>query len=92
MTQEAATVNAYGTEMTEIKSEIKSLDSRIDKQERKTVRQDEQIKSINKTLDTINENTTWIKRTITQAIIVSVCTGVIGGCIGLVFAVFKGGS
>ncbi|RBP89405.1 hemolysin XhlA [Cytobacillus firmus] len=92
MTQETTAPIVYGNEITEIKGEIKSMDSRIDKLERKTDRHDEQIKAINKTLDSINENTTWIKRTITAALITAVCTGVIGGSIAIVFTVFKGGS
>jgi chromosome segregation ATPase len=92
VTQEAATVNAYDKEITEMKGEIKSLENRVNTLERTTDRHDQQIVSINEKLSKIDENTTWIKRTITGAIITAICTGVIGGCIAIVFTVFKGGN
>ncbi|AND42727.1 hemolysin XhlA family protein [Cytobacillus oceanisediminis] len=78
--------------MAEMKGEIKSLEVRVNKLERTSDRHDQQIISINEKLNKIDENTTWIKRTITGAIVTAMCTGIIGGSIAIIFTVFKGGS
>ncbi|WP_250622266.1 hemolysin XhlA family protein, partial [Bacillus subtilis] len=52
-------------------------------------RQDQQIMTLNEKLNKIEENTTWIKRTITGAIITAVCTGVIGGAIAIFYTVLQ---
>ncbi|NPC93403.1 hemolysin XhlA family protein [Bacillus sp. WMMC1349] len=52
--------------------------------ERTTERHDQQIISINEKLNKIEENTTWIKRSI-GAIITAISTGVIGGTIALFY-------
>ncbi|WP_026581015.1 hemolysin XhlA family protein [Bacillus sp. J33] len=92
MTQEATVVNGYEQKITEMQGEIKSLEVRVSKLERTTDKHDQQIFSINEKLNKIDENTTWIKRTITGAIITAMCTGIIGGSIAIIFTVFKGGS
>ncbi|MGO0689059.1 hemolysin XhlA family protein, partial [Bacillus paralicheniformis] len=46
---------------------------------------DQQIISINEKLNKIEENTTWIKRSITGAIITAVSTGIIGGAIAVFY-------
>ncbi|RCK11084.1 phage holin [Bacillus licheniformis] len=50
-----------------------------------TDRHDQQIISINEKLNKIEENTTWIKRSITGAIITAVSTGIIGGAIAVFY-------
>ncbi|RBP85963.1 hemolysin XhlA [Cytobacillus firmus] len=82
----------YDKEIAEIKGSLNNIENRVNNLEKITTRQDQQIISINEKLNKIDENTTWIKRTITQAIIVAVCTGIIGGFIGVFFTAFKGGS
>lgn len=52
-------------------------------------RQDQQIMTLNEKLNKIEENTTWIKRSITGAIITAVCTGVIGGAIAIFYTVLQ---
>ncbi|RCK11097.1 phage holin [Bacillus licheniformis] len=52
---------------------------------RTTDRHDQQIISINEKLNKIEENTTWIKRSITGAIITAVSTGIIGGAIAVFY-------
>ncbi|MEJ9137341.1 hemolysin XhlA family protein, partial [Bacillus licheniformis] len=63
----------------------KTQDQRITTLERTTDRHDQQIISINEKLNKIEENTTWIKRSITGAIITAVSTGIIGGAIAIFY-------
>ncbi|MEC1049824.1 hemolysin XhlA family protein [Bacillus paralicheniformis] len=72
-------------EITEIKADQKTQDQRITTLERTTDRHDQQIISINEKLNKIEENTTWIKRSITGAIITAVSTGIIGGAIAVFY-------
>ncbi|MEC1199229.1 hemolysin XhlA family protein [Bacillus paralicheniformis] len=72
-------------EITEIKADQKTQDQRITTLERTTDRHDQQIISINEKLNKIEENTTWIKRSITGAIITALCGGVITGAITLIY-------
>lgn len=88
----ASTVNSFEKEIVEMRSDIKSLEKDVADLKNKTSIHDEQIRAINKTLDSINENTTWIKRTITAAIITAVSTGIIGGAIAIFYNVLKGGN
>ncbi|XYN84421.1 hemolysin XhlA family protein [Bacillus subtilis subsp. subtilis] len=52
-------------------------------------RQDQQIMTLNEKLNKIEENTTWIKRTITGAIITAVSTGIIGGAIAIMYSLLQ---
>jgi len=72
-------------EIAEIKADQKTQDQRITTLERTTDRHDQQIISINEKLNKIEENTTWIKRSITGAIITAVSTGIIGGAIAVFY-------
>ncbi|RAP17918.1 hypothetical protein C2W64_04537 [Brevibacillus laterosporus] len=85
-------MNSFEKEIVEMRSDIKSLEKDVADLKNKTSIHDEQIRAINKTLDSINENTTWIKRTITAAIITAVSTGIIGGAIAIFYNVLKGGN
>ncbi|MGM0974908.1 MAG: phage minor capsid protein [Bacillota bacterium] len=87
----AVSVNAYNQEIAELKGDIKDIEFRVNKLERVTDRHDQQITSINEKLNKIDENTTWIKRTITGAIITAICTGIIGGAIAIFYNVLRGG-
>ncbi|WP_269083012.1 hemolysin XhlA family protein [Sporosarcina globispora] len=91
MTQEATALNAYDKEITEMKGDIKALENRVNNLERTSDRHDQQIISMNEKLNKIDENTTWIKRTITAAIITAISTGIIGGAIAIFYNVLKGG-
>ncbi|WP_034302166.1 hemolysin XhlA family protein [Bacillus cihuensis] len=84
-------MNTNDKEITEVKSDIKSLENRVNVLERTSDRHDQQIISMNEKLVKIDENTTWIKRTITAAIITAICTGIIGGAIAIFYNVLKGG-
>jgi predicted nucleic acid-binding Zn-ribbon protein len=76
-------------DLIEMKSDIKLLEKEVEGLKEKTIRHDEQISSINKMLETISENTQWIKRKITGAFITAVITGIIGGAIALFYAALQ---
>ncbi|MCM3248658.1 hemolysin XhlA family protein [Bacillus amyloliquefaciens] len=82
---EVQEVNAFQKEMSEVKAEQKALEQRVSVLERSSDRHDQQIISLNEKLNKIDENTTWIKRTITGAIITAVSTGFIGGAIAIMY-------
>ncbi|WP_412056022.1 hemolysin XhlA family protein [Bacillus inaquosorum] len=73
----------------EMKAGQKTIEQRVNVLERVSDRQDQQIMTLNEKLNKIEENTTWIKRTITGAIITAVCTGVIGGAIAIFYNVLQ---
>ncbi|MDI5791236.1 hemolysin XhlA family protein [Bacillus licheniformis] len=66
-----------------IEGRSQTLEQRVITLERASDRHDQQIMSINDKLNKIEENTTWIKRSITGAIITAVCTLVISGIAAL---------
>ena len=72
-------------EITEVKADQKTLEQRVSTLERASDRHDQQIISINEKLNKIEENTTWIKRSITGAIITAVSTGIISGAIAVFY-------
>ncbi|MGG1238494.1 hemolysin XhlA family protein [Bacillus sonorensis] len=76
-------------EIAEIKTEQKTQDQRISTLERTSDRHDQQIISINEKLNKIEENTTWIKRSITGAIITAVSTGIISGAIAVFYNILQ---
>ncbi|MFA3940845.1 MULTISPECIES: hemolysin XhlA family protein [Bacillus] len=73
----------------EMKAGQKTIEQRVNVLERVSDRQDQQIMTLNEKLNKIEENTTWIKRTITGAIITAICTGVIGGAIAIFYTVLQ---
>ncbi|CAI6224774.1 Defective prophage PBSX putative enzyme [Bacillus subtilis] len=75
---EVPDVNIFQQDLADMKGEHKALEQRVSALERVSDRQDQQIMTLNEKLNKIDENTTWIKRTITGAIITAVCTGIIG--------------
>ncbi|MBL3649254.1 MULTISPECIES: hemolysin XhlA family protein [Bacillus] len=83
--QQELDVNVFQQDLTDMKGEQKALEQRVSVLERVSDRQDQQIMTLNEKLNKIDENTTWIKRTITGAIITAVCTGIIGGAIAIMY-------
>ncbi|AUZ26069.1 protein xhlA [Bacillus subtilis] len=83
--QQEADVNVFQQDLADIKGEQKALEQRVSALERVSDRQDQQIMTLNEKLNKIEENTTWIKRTITGAIITAICTGIIGGAIAIMY-------
>ncbi|MCJ8221453.1 hemolysin XhlA family protein [Bacillus licheniformis] len=75
----------FQKEIKEIKADQKTLEKRVSTLERTSERHDQQIISINEKLNKIEENTTWIKRSITGAIITALSTGIIGGAIAVFY-------
>lgn len=86
---EVPDMNSLEKEITEIKTEQKTLEQRVSVLERSSDRQDQQIMTLNEKLNKIEENTTWIKRTITGAIITAVSTGIIGGAIAIMYSLLQ---
>lgn len=82
-------VNIIQKEVSELKNSHTTLEQRVNILERGQDKHDQQIISLNNQLNKIEENTTWIKRTITGAMITAVCTGVIGGGIALVYTLIQ---
>lgn len=82
---EVPDVNVFQQDLADMKGEQKALEQRVSALERVSDRQDQQIMTLNEKLNKIDENTTWIKRTITGAIITAVCTGIIGGAIAILY-------
>ncbi|MEC1554198.1 hemolysin XhlA family protein [Bacillus haynesii] len=83
--QQTSELEVFQKEITEMKADQKSLEQRVSTLERTSDRHDQQIISINEKLYKIEENTTWIKRSITGAIITAVSTGIIGGAIAVFY-------
>ncbi|AEP86241.1 MULTISPECIES: hemolysin XhlA family protein [Bacillus] len=83
--QQEIDVNVVQQDLADMKGEHKALEQRVSVLERVSDRQDQQIMTLNEKLNKIDENTTWIKRTITGAIITAVCTGIIGGAIAIMY-------
>jgi predicted nucleic acid-binding Zn-ribbon protein len=82
-------MNSYEKDIVEMKGDIKSLEKDVAELKRTAAVHNEQIKSINQSLGTIEENTTWIKRKITGAIITAIISGVIGGAIAVFYALLQ---
>ena len=88
-TTEELSMHAYDKDIVEMKSDIRDLQKDMVELKSKSIRHDEQINSINRTLDSIEDNTKWIRRTITGAIVTAICTGVIGGAIAIFYTVLQ---
>jgi predicted nucleic acid-binding Zn-ribbon protein len=82
---EVPDMNQIQHEFTVFKGEQKTLEQRVSALERVSDRQDQQIMTLNEKLNKIEENTTWIKRTITGAIVTAISTGIIGGAIAIMY-------
>lgn len=67
----------------ELKSDVKELKN-------VTRDHDRDIREVKSTLADIKDDTKWLRRTITNAIIMTVLSAVIGGSVAIVFGVFKG--
>jgi chromosome segregation ATPase len=75
---------------TSVKKDIEEMKGDIRRLQDKQLLQDQVIQNIQGDLKEIKEDTKWLKRTITNAIIMSVFTAIIGGGIAIIFTVFKG--
>ncbi|WP_394136864.1 hemolysin XhlA family protein [Cytobacillus oceanisediminis] len=87
MRQEAETMDLWKTS---VKKDIEEMKGDIRRLQDKTLLQDQIIQNIQGDLKEIKEDTKWLKRTITNAIVMSVFTAIIGGGIAIIFTVFKG--
>ncbi|AJI23735.1 hemolysin XhlA family protein [Priestia megaterium NBRC 15308 = ATCC 14581] len=82
-------MDTFQKEITEIKGKLETYNARLYAVERKSDLQDQQIFMLNEKLNKIDENTTWIKRKISGAIITAIVTGVIGGAIAIAYAALQ---
>ncbi|WP_306009332.1 hemolysin XhlA family protein [Bacillus sp. MMSF_3328] len=87
MTQEAETVDIWKTA---VQKDIDDMKADIRRLQDKSLLQDQTIQNMQSDLKEIKEDTKWLKRTITNAILTATCTAIIGGVIGVIFAVLKG--
>ncbi|MCM3395962.1 hemolysin XhlA family protein [Cytobacillus oceanisediminis] len=87
MTYEAETMDLWKSS---VNKDIEEMKGDIRRLQDKTLLQDQIIQNIQGDLKEIKEDTKWLKRTITNAIIMSVFTAIIGGGIAIIFTVFKG--
>lgn len=87
--QEVNTTEQMRREIIELKQNDKSQEQRISLLERTSDRHDQQIQAVTESLSKIHENTTWIKRTITGAIISTLSTVMVGGILTIVWNLVK---
>ncbi|MGM0878439.1 MAG: hemolysin XhlA family protein [Bacillota bacterium] len=73
-----------------IQKEIDEIKKDIDHLQKQSIVHDHDISEIKSTLAEIKDDTKWIRRTFTNAIVTATITAVIGGVIAIVFTVFKG--
>ncbi|MCM3599017.1 hemolysin XhlA family protein [Metabacillus idriensis] len=74
-------------EIDDLKSQSEKTKKEIDQLKQVTAFHERDIKDIKETLRDIKEDTKWLRRSITNAIIVAA----IGGVIAIVFTALKGG-
>lgn len=86
---EVQPVDTIHKKITEMKGKLETLITRVYALERVSERHDQQISTLNDKLSKIEENTTWIKRTIMGGIITAICTRVIGGAIAIFYIVLQ---
>ncbi|MCM3242680.1 hemolysin XhlA family protein [Cytobacillus oceanisediminis] len=86
MTQEAETVDIWRTS---VQKDIEDMKGDIRRLQDKTLLQDQSIQNIQGDLKEIKEDTKWLKRTITTALITATIVAIVGGSIAIVFEVFK---
>nr|WP_285856888.1 hemolysin XhlA family protein [Mesobacillus subterraneus] len=73
-----------------IQKDIEEMKGDIRRLQDKTLLQDQTIQGIKDALKEIKDDTKWLKRTITTALITATIVAVVGGSITIVFEVFKG--
>ncbi|MFD1066705.1 hemolysin XhlA family protein [Oceanobacillus locisalsi] len=78
-------------DVSELKSNYHLIKKDVEGLQRNDIRQDSQIESMQKTLSAIQDDTNWIRRKITGAIITAVITAVVGGIVGVAVSQIWGG-
>lgn len=75
------------------KSEEKhqALEKKVDKHDSRIEWNEREVKGIKSDIKEIRDDTKWLRRTFTAAIITTVSTGVIGGAIALIYSLIGGG-
>ncbi|MFE0420785.1 hemolysin XhlA family protein [Streptomyces tendae] len=72
-----------------VQKDIIEMKEDIRKLQDKTLIQDQTISTLQTTLQDIKDDTKWLKRAITGALITAVCTGVIGGAIAIFYGLLQ---
>ncbi|WP_246370330.1 hemolysin XhlA family protein [Mesobacillus zeae] len=75
-----------------VQKDINDMKADIRRLQDKQLLQDQTIQGIKDALTEIKEDTKWLKRTITNALISASIIALVGGAIAIVFDVFKGGA
>ncbi|WP_188453806.1 hemolysin XhlA family protein [Virgibacillus oceani] len=75
-------------DINDLKQGQRQLKNDIDNLKLNDIKQDEKIISLQTTLTSIQDDTKWIRRMITKAIVSAIITGLIGGAIALFFTKF----
>jgi Haemolysin XhlA len=86
---EAPVMEYTEKEIIEMKRDIKALENEVTNLKITTSTHDQQISTLISNQAEIHENTKWLRRTITGAIIATLSTGIIGGSIAIIFNVFQ---
>jgi chromosome segregation ATPase len=86
---EAPVMEHTEKEIIEMKSDIKALQNEVTNLKITISTHDQQISTLISNQAEIHENTKWLRRTITGAIIATLSTGIIGGSIAIIFNVFS---
>jgi peptidoglycan hydrolase CwlO-like protein len=73
----------FQKDIEDMKKDIKDL-------QKISIDHDHDIREVKTDLKDIKDDTKWLRRTITNALLTATITAVIGGCIAIVFTVFKG--
>ncbi|RID85894.1 hypothetical protein D1970_09005 [Mesobacillus zeae] len=74
-----------------VQNDIENLKNDIRRLQDKQLLQDQTIQGIKDALTEIKDDTKWLKRTITNALISTAVIALVGGGIAIVIDVFKGG-
>ncbi|NGP46920.1 hypothetical protein G4V62_19035 [Bacillaceae bacterium SIJ1] len=80
------TVERHQDDLQQLKLDVKDLDNRADKMERRLDVHDVHINTLNESLGEIRDDTKWIRRMLTKIVVGAVVTAVIGTVITAAFS------
>jgi len=70
----------------DLKSDVKGLKSDVHRLQLNDTRQDNHIANLQSTLQQIQDDTNWIRRRITGALITALITAIVGGIVAIAIA------
>lgn len=74
-----------------VKEDQRKNDRRVDEVKTEQALSNQRMSAIEKSLEKIDENTTYTRRQMTGIIVGAVATGIIGGAIALIYGIIGGG-